>query len=203
MTIAPLLSSAEIDAIWQSLDPALDIDDTQSQLIAQTANIGHATVLCIEDRERPAAAHKVLTNECTAQRQKMEARARMFLGPLMRPGKERQLHSLEMRQLRHFFDPRILLLEAGLRATRALFAPRPPRERQWKVVAQMIWQEAERALLAIGRPGGTSQKSLAVRFTATLLARIGYPEATPDAVAKVAKQFSRERTQGAASQATR
>jgi hypothetical protein len=168
------LKAKDVDKIWRSFDEALVFDDLQNQRIVHTADLWDATTHAVkkQGRERLAEAHKVLTKWCAAHRQETE----QFLGK---------------RLAKHAFNPKILSLENALAEVGELVCTLPPRLKDWRLVAPQIWQEAENALEAKGRRAGTSANSVAVRFTSKVLIKIGYSEATPDAVRSVVEQFVR------------
>jgi hypothetical protein len=174
----------DVDAIWRSLDATLQLDRNINCGIASTANYWHATARCVAEQNRKAlsTAHGTLTAWCAAHR----CEAKRFLEPLIEGLSEQG----EERVAQYVFNGHILLLEQALCGVRDLVAPMPPRRAQWALVAQMVWQEAARGLQSLGREAGTSPKSIAVRFTASVLARLGHPGSTADAVAKVVKNFA-------------
>ncbi len=74
-------------------------------------------------------------------------------------------------------------LEAALEAALPLMQPRPHRQLPWFNVAATIWSAACHQLKTIGRTGGSSAGSAAIRFTARSLERLGHGVVTADQVA--------------------
>jgi hypothetical protein len=165
---AALLMPDDVDAIWLDLNATFQLDHNVNATIACTANYWNATARCVAEQDRKAlsTAHGTLAQCCRAYRRKADE----FTpdGP---------------------FDDRMEALEAALCGVQNLVRPLPPRAASWALVAQMVWQEAARVLWARDRDAGTTAKSIAVRFTSNVLVKFGNPGATPDAVAKVIKNF--------------
>jgi hypothetical protein len=167
---AALLMPDDVDAIWRDLNAKFRLDRNVNATIACAANYWNATARCVAEQDRKAlsAAHSTLAQWCRTYRRKTEE----FTpdGP---------------------FDDRMEALETALVGVQNLVKPLPPRAASWALVAPMVWQEAARVLWGpLDRDvAGTTAKSIAVRFTSNVLVKLGNPGATPDAVAKLIKNF--------------
>jgi hypothetical protein len=180
------LTGEDIAEIWLSINETLTFSDSENQRIAGAANYWSATARCVTEQNRPELwrAYQVLSAWCADHRTKAE----QFLEPILP-----ELVALgEQAAASNVFNGNILILQNTLSALRPLFIPAPPKEAEWAMVAVMVWQDAQRALQSIGRRGGTSPSSYAVRFASAVLLRMGYPRilgATPDGVRKVVEKF--------------
>src|SRR5580698_3626602 len=163
----------DIAEIWRSINSKLVFQKSQHSAIAYAVGAYVATARIVgeqqEKRKRLEAAFDLVAEWCAEHRREV--------GKILADNPDAQ----------PMYNPQIVSLEKALQAIpRGYIAPV---SRSWTIAAQIIWQAACKALVSMGKPAGSSAKSLAVRFTSALLNRVGYQNVTPDAVRKEIDKF--------------
>src|SRR6476660_4230823 len=127
---------ADVAKIWGAINKKIVPSEVENQQIALAANLWSATASCVAEQNRTALAraHKTLLTWCAEYRKKAEQYAEPIIDQI---GPAPAL-----------FDGRMLLLEQSLLSVRELVEPLPPKKAQWAIIAEQVWQEACRVLVA-------------------------------------------------------
>jgi hypothetical protein len=165
----------DIDKVWKSINPHLVFSQAQNSATAMAvgAHVTTAKLVGEQDNERRKlkAAYDLMLEWCAAHRREMDDIVGEDHDHVAQP----------------VYNPSIVALQQALQAIPLGYIA--PVSRSWTIAAPMIWQAACHALVSIGRPAGSSPKSLAIRFTSALLKKAGFI-VSADAIRKEIDKFS-------------